>query len=47
MGGSTTPRTPLGAGVAVYCPVIDGCGRRARRKRSQCRAYGRKDRGAL
>ena len=47
LGISTAPLVPPGTGAAARRPFIDGRGWCTREKRSQRRAYGRKDRGAL
>ena len=47
LGGSTAPLAPLETGAAACRPLVDGHGRCTREKRSQHRAYGRKDRWAL
>ena len=46
LGGSTAPLAPLGTVAAARRPLVDGRGRCTHEKRSQRRAYGRKDRGA-
>ena len=38
LGGPTAPLSPLGAGAATCRRLVDGCGRSAGKKRSQCRA---------